>query len=157
MIDGHMDRGDGARELYLLYHDAVIWLLVSFIEYSKNECERQIGISTSSNSFESEYKNDESDLLNREVIIINSHTHIHANLHTYSYISEHVNTLIHAHAHTHTHTHSHSHTVSPNSKNAKAHLFEPTISSTTLLFEISLERNCSGSDRFLPSLLPRWL
>ena len=104
-------RHHNVRALYLLYHDAVIWLLVSFIEYSKNECERQIGISTSSNSFESEYKNDESDLLNREVIIINSHTHIHANLHTYSYISEHVNTLIHAHAHTHTHTHTHTLTV----------------------------------------------
>ena len=35
------------RALYLLYHDAVIWLLVSFVEYSKNECEKHIGISMS--------------------------------------------------------------------------------------------------------------
>jgi hypothetical protein len=32
MIDGHMDRGGGARELYVLYHNAVVWLLVSFVE-----------------------------------------------------------------------------------------------------------------------------
>lgn len=32
-----------------------------------------------------------------------------------------------------------------------------TMSSTTLLLEISLERNCCGADRFFPSLLPRWL
>jgi hypothetical protein len=31
------------------------------------------------------------------------------------------------------------------------------MSSTTLDFEISLERNMSGCDRFLPSLLPKWL
>jgi hypothetical protein len=37
---GHMDRDDGARELYLLYHNAVVWLLVSFIENPKNELVR---------------------------------------------------------------------------------------------------------------------
>lgn len=35
--------------------------------------------------------------------------------------------------------------------------FDWTMSSTTLLLEISLERNCCGADRFFPSLLPRWL
>lgn len=35
MIDGHMDRGDGARKLNLLNHNAVVWLLVSFVEYPK--------------------------------------------------------------------------------------------------------------------------
>merc|ERR1719364_228141 len=34
---------------------------------------------------------------------------------------------------------------------------EPTMSSTTLDLEISLERKVCGADRFLPSLLPRWL
>mmetsp|Transcript_5615 Transcript_5615/g.15469 ORF Transcript_5615/g.15469 Transcript_5615/m.15469 type:complete len:301 (+) Transcript_5615:134-1036(+) len=34
---------------------------------------------------------------------------------------------------------------------------EATMSSTTLLLLISLERNCLGALRFLPSLLPRWL
>merc|ERR1719231_238046 len=34
---------------------------------------------------------------------------------------------------------------------------EPTMSSTTLDLEISLERNVCGACRFLPSLLPRWL
>ena len=33
----------------------------------------------------------------------------------------------------------------------------PTMSSTTLDLEISLERNVCGAERFLPSLLPRWL
>ena len=33
----------------------------------------------------------------------------------------------------------------------------PTMSSTTLDLEISLERNVCGACRFLPSLLPRWL
>ncbi|KAA8581998.1 hypothetical protein FQN60_008738, partial [Etheostoma spectabile] len=32
--------------------------------------------------------------------------------------------------------------------------FDWTMSSTTLLLEISLERNCCGADRFFPSLLP---
>ena len=32
-----------------------------------------------------------------------------------------------------------------------------TMSSTTLLLDTSLERNCGGADRFCPSLLPRWL
>lgn len=32
-----------------------------------------------------------------------------------------------------------------------------TVSSTTLLLEISLERNCCGAERFFPSLFPRWL
>ena len=32
-----------------------------------------------------------------------------------------------------------------------------TMSSTTDALEISLERNCAGALRFLPSLLPRWL
>ena len=31
------------------------------------------------------------------------------------------------------------------------------MSSTTLDLEISLERNVCGAERFLPSLLPRWL
>merc|ERR1719217_1712485 len=35
--------------------------------------------------------------------------------------------------------------------------FEPTMSSTTFDFEISFERNVCGAERFLPSLLPRWL
>merc|ERR1719337_183137 len=35
--------------------------------------------------------------------------------------------------------------------------FEPTMSSTTLDLEISFERNVCGADKFLPSLLPRWL
>merc|ERR1719486_483162 len=34
---------------------------------------------------------------------------------------------------------------------------EPTMSSTTLDFEISLDRKVCGACRFLPSLLPRWL
>mmetsp|Transcript_32245 Transcript_32245/g.66733 ORF Transcript_32245/g.66733 Transcript_32245/m.66733 type:complete len:332 (+) Transcript_32245:77-1072(+) len=32
-----------------------------------------------------------------------------------------------------------------------------TMSSTTFDLEISLDRNCCGSERFLPSLFPRWL
>jgi hypothetical protein len=32
-----------------------------------------------------------------------------------------------------------------------------TMSSTTLLLDTSLERNCCGADRLRPSLLPRWL
>ena len=40
MIDRHMDRGDGARKLNLLYHNAVVWLLVDFIENPKNELVR---------------------------------------------------------------------------------------------------------------------
>lgn len=36
-------------------------------------------------------------------------------------------------------------------------LFESTMSSTTLDLLISFERNCDGAERFLPSLLPRWL
>lgn len=35
--------------------------------------------------------------------------------------------------------------------------FALTMSSTTDALEISLERNCAGALRFLPSLLPRWL
>ena len=35
--------------------------------------------------------------------------------------------------------------------------FDITMSSTTVDLEISLERNCWGAERFLPSLLPRWL
>jgi hypothetical protein len=42
-------------------------------------------------------------------------------------------------------------------RQGSTHLLEPTMSSTTLLLEISFERNCCGADRFLPSLLPRWL
>mmetsp|Transcript_55487 Transcript_55487/g.133832 ORF Transcript_55487/g.133832 Transcript_55487/m.133832 type:complete len:208 (-) Transcript_55487:1004-1627(-) len=43
------------------------------------------------------------------------------------------------------------------SPSAYSSLFEATMSSTTLLLEISFDRNCFGADRFLPSLLPRWL
>uniref|UniRef100_A0A0A9B1S6 Lpa1 n=1 Tax=Arundo donax TaxID=35708 RepID=A0A0A9B1S6_ARUDO len=32
-----------------------------------------------------------------------------------------------------------------------------TMSSTTPLLEISLERNTCGAERFMPSLFPRWL